>query len=154
MPADIGNVESLPYADQSYDYVLCSHVLEHTDHPAQAMAELRRVGKRGFVEVPTVMLDFMMQHGETHSRWMCAQIPNGIVFVEKDPSLQSVFTDPEYGKWMYRVTQYGIPLNLEESQTRQFFWRRQDQLNAGLFWNENEKGRVIEVRLDGTICGD
>lgn len=36
----------LPYADGAFDTVLCSEVLEHLAHPAQAAAELRRVARR------------------------------------------------------------------------------------------------------------
>ena len=39
--------ESLPVEDASFDLVLCTQVLEHTDDPAQAVRELRRVVKPG-----------------------------------------------------------------------------------------------------------
>jgi SAM-dependent methyltransferase len=38
-----GTVESLPVADASFDVVLCTQVLEHSDDPRVAVAELRRV---------------------------------------------------------------------------------------------------------------
>jgi SAM-dependent methyltransferase len=38
-----GTVESLPVPDASYDVVLCTQVLEHSEDPRQAVAELRRV---------------------------------------------------------------------------------------------------------------
>jgi SAM-dependent methyltransferase len=38
-----GAVESLPVDDASFDLVLCIQVLEHTDDPARAVRELRRV---------------------------------------------------------------------------------------------------------------
>jgi SAM-dependent methyltransferase len=42
-----GPVESLPVDDASFDFVLCTQVLEHADDPAQAVRELRRVVKPG-----------------------------------------------------------------------------------------------------------
>jgi SAM-dependent methyltransferase len=46
--ADIqGAVEALPVDDASFDVVLCLQVLEHTEDPAQAVRELRRVTKPG-----------------------------------------------------------------------------------------------------------
>ena len=43
------SVLALPYADQSFDVVLCMEVLEHLDDPAAAVRELSRVAKVGVV---------------------------------------------------------------------------------------------------------
>jgi ubiquinone/menaquinone biosynthesis C-methylase UbiE len=40
---------ALPYADASFDLVLCCEVLEHLEHPQRAMGELERVAARGLV---------------------------------------------------------------------------------------------------------
>jgi SAM-dependent methyltransferase len=42
-----GGVEELPVEDASFDVVLCTQVLEHSDDPARAVAELRRVTAPG-----------------------------------------------------------------------------------------------------------
>jgi len=42
-----GAVEALPVEDASFDVVLCLQVLEHSDDPAQAVRELRRVAAAG-----------------------------------------------------------------------------------------------------------
>lgn len=50
---DITNMES--YADASFDFFLCSHVLEHVEADEQAMAELYRIlkpGGKGIAMVP------------------------------------------------------------------------------------------------------
>ena len=43
----------LPFADQAFDYVICSHVLEHVEDPTQLIAELERVACRGYIETPS-----------------------------------------------------------------------------------------------------
>ncbi len=43
----VGAVESLPIADESFDVVLCTQVLEHVDDPAAAVRELHRVTRPG-----------------------------------------------------------------------------------------------------------
>jgi ubiquinone/menaquinone biosynthesis C-methylase UbiE len=43
----VGSVEDLPVADESFDVLLCSQVLEHCDSPMRAVAELRRVAAPG-----------------------------------------------------------------------------------------------------------
>jgi O-antigen biosynthesis protein len=54
--ADVNaDVQALPFADGSFDMVLCSHVLEHVRDDRLALRELRRVlrrGGRGLVLVP------------------------------------------------------------------------------------------------------
>lgn len=40
---DKADIHHLPYADNSFDFILCSHVLEHVDDPVRASSELRRV---------------------------------------------------------------------------------------------------------------
>lgn len=44
-----GDVTSLPFADHSFDVVMCCEVLEHLDDPAAALRELRRVARRALV---------------------------------------------------------------------------------------------------------
>ena len=35
----------LPFADRAFDYVICSHVLEHVEDPVQLITELERVAR-------------------------------------------------------------------------------------------------------------
>lgn len=51
-PLVIAGVETMPFADKSFDYIIASHVLEHANNPAKFLDELVRVGKRGFLETP------------------------------------------------------------------------------------------------------
>lgn len=45
------NVEALPFADRSFDTVVCTHTLEHVQRLAVAMGELRRVVRRRLIIV-------------------------------------------------------------------------------------------------------
>jgi len=42
----------MPFADHAFDYAICSHVLEHVEHPDRVIAELTRVARAGYIEVP------------------------------------------------------------------------------------------------------
>ncbi len=50
-----------PFDDNAFDYVICSHVLEHIPGGQISMflEELQRVAKRGYLEFPTVYYDYM-----------------------------------------------------------------------------------------------
>lgn len=42
----------MPFADHAFDYAICSHVLEHVIQPDLVIAELVRVARAGYIEVP------------------------------------------------------------------------------------------------------
>jgi SAM-dependent methyltransferase len=55
-----GSVEQLPFEDKSFDFVYCSHIMEHVMNPQAACAELSRVGRRGYIESPNRAKDLWM----------------------------------------------------------------------------------------------
>ncbi|HSI11610.1 MAG TPA: methyltransferase domain-containing protein [Chthoniobacter sp.] len=48
-----------PFDDRSFDYVICSHVLEHVEDVPAFVAELCRVASRGYLEFPTVFYEYI-----------------------------------------------------------------------------------------------
>ncbi|MHC1591785.1 MAG: class I SAM-dependent methyltransferase [Candidatus Helarchaeales archaeon] len=48
-----GDIESLPFKDKEFDFIICTHVLEHVNNPIIACNELIRVGKAGYIETPS-----------------------------------------------------------------------------------------------------
>ena len=46
-----------PFEDDEFDFVFSSHVAEHVVHPGLFCRELARIGKRGYIEVPTPLFD-------------------------------------------------------------------------------------------------
>ncbi len=49
-----GDISALPFADRTFDVVLCQHVLEHVDDDRRSLAEIRRVTKNGGLAVISV----------------------------------------------------------------------------------------------------
>jgi uncharacterized protein YbaR (Trm112 family) len=56
-PAVLGFVERLPFRDKAFDFVIASHVLEHSAHPERFLGELQRVAKAGYIEVPDAFME-------------------------------------------------------------------------------------------------
>jgi len=53
-----------PFHDKQFDYVICSQVLEHVEDIDAFVAEIVRVGKRGYLEYPTIYYDYMYNFPE------------------------------------------------------------------------------------------
>ncbi len=56
--------DRFPFGDQEFDYVICSHVIEHIQNVAKFVAELNRVGKAGYLEYPTIYYDYVYNFPE------------------------------------------------------------------------------------------
>ncbi len=48
-----------PFADKEFDYIICSHVLEHVPNIEKFVSEINRVGKAGFFEVPSIYYEYL-----------------------------------------------------------------------------------------------
>lgn len=51
------DVQEIPFAEASYDVVICNHVLEHVDDDAKAMGEIYRILKPGGFAILQVPMD-------------------------------------------------------------------------------------------------
>lgn len=87
---------AMPFADGAFDYVVCSHMLEHVTDPAAVVAEMARVGHAGYIEVPEAasakILDF-----PSHL-WWCRLEGTTLVMTAKqqaafDPEIQRYIDD-------------------------------------------------------------
>ena len=73
--------EGLPYENKEFDWVHCSHVLEHVKDPIKACHELIRVSKAGYIETPTHLWEIMF--GRKYHSWIVSKSENGLVFTKK-----------------------------------------------------------------------
>ena len=53
-----------PFRDHEFDYVICSHVLEHVENVEMFLQEIVRVGSRGYIEFPTVHYEYLYNFEE------------------------------------------------------------------------------------------
>lgn len=80
--------DPFPFEDKSIDYVICSHILEDVRDPLWVCSEMIRVGKRGYIEVPSRVAESIVNPktrivGAVHHRWLVTIGSNGIVFEMK-----------------------------------------------------------------------
>ncbi len=96
-----GDIHALPFADRTFDFVYCCHVLEHTQNPALACEELMRVAQRGYIETPRRLTE--MLHGHPTHRWLVDVVDGVLVFERRmfiesplrNVMLAKLLTDPE-----------------------------------------------------------
>jgi SAM-dependent methyltransferase len=84
-PLVLADIHQLPFSDQSFDFVYCAHLLEHVDDPLKACAEIMRVGKRGYVETPTMCEDILFAWARDRHKWHVVAIGRALCFFEYTP---------------------------------------------------------------------
>jgi SAM-dependent methyltransferase len=131
-PLFAADAADMPFADGVFDYVVCSHVLEHVPDPAAVIAEITRVGRAGYIEVPQAasakILDF-----PSHL-WWCRLDGSTLVFTAKHARA----FDPEIAGYIERS---GVERELERLLDRAFDYRI-----VSLRWNDS-----VDVRVEGTL---
>lgn len=86
---DLCDRRPYPFADKFFDYVICSHTLEDLRDPVFVCSEIIRIGRRGYIEVPSMRneMTFGVEHpryaGRSHHRWLVDIQKNEIVFTFK-----------------------------------------------------------------------
>jgi SAM-dependent methyltransferase len=83
-PFFVIDVCRMPFGDKRWDFTFCSHVLEHLDRPGDAIRELSRVSRRGYIEVPTRLSDVMLNFTrlKNHHRWHGLVLDDILVLIE------------------------------------------------------------------------
>lgn len=73
--------EALPFKDKSFDYAICNQVLEHVENPIQFIKEQTRVAKRGYIETPSLVGEYLFPK-KSH-KWLILEIENKLVLMDK-----------------------------------------------------------------------
>ena len=91
---DVCDREPWPFKDDQFDFVVCSHTLEDLRDPLWVCAEMERVGRAGYVEVPSRLEE--QSHGVygnfvgwPHHHWLIDVEADSIEFVFKDHEIHS-----------------------------------------------------------------
>jgi len=159
------DAEALPFADQSFDYIICSHVLEHVEHPERMLQELMRVGRRGYIETPSEIAEWLygwpfhrsvlhLVEGRLRIRPKGFRPPFGNLFhvlAERDPSFRrfhlthNALLLVQY-EWEGRIDYVILPDATEprglESEEVEELWRRIQAASRKARWGPSLKRLV------------
>lgn len=132
-----GELERLPFKDKSIDFALATHVLEHVDDPAAAVAELARVAKRGYVETPAEFGGKLLD------------LPGHRWYVRKEGGTL-VFTGKSKGMFDGEMNRVGFTLwQAKDPAFMRLFWSHRDLFFVEHHWEGSLDCEV--VRPDGEL---
>jgi SAM-dependent methyltransferase len=90
-PFVTGDIQKLPFHDKSFDFIYVSHVLQAVDDPLRACLEMMRVGRAGFIELPTLANSALFSWAKGLMKWHAVAMDNNICFFEyTDRQLEGV----------------------------------------------------------------
>jgi len=81
------SAEFLPFKEDAFEFDYACHVLEHADDPSKAVAEITRVARRGYIETPTSLAEFL--YGWSFHKWSI-HFENGKLAFGPKPSTQKL----------------------------------------------------------------
>ena len=121
------NDSKLPFEDKEFDFVFASHILEHVSDPMGFISEMVRVGKKGYIEVPTPLADNLVSGddwGERGHKWW-------------------VFYDDVENKMILRPRRLLLHKTVDIPELNMLYPFFRDGLVIQLYW-ENEISATIE----------
>ena len=113
----------IPYADDHFDLVICSHVLEHVEHERILLREIKRVSKYQIFEVPidfSFYVDEKLKHFLSYGhiniytpalfRFLLMsenfEFRNDICYLYSDDVLRSVYKNDRMGFYINKVKNF------------------------------------------------
>lgn len=149
-PSVLGMGETLPFRDKSFDFVIASHVLEHSADPERFLRELQRVAKAGYIETPDAFMERVNPYWDHRSE---VTVRNGVLEVRKktswcpDPELVQLYE----ARAKNLIAGSVIPSNPFTFHTR-FYWTDQipyrvvnPEVNAN--WTPPEMAHTTQLQV-------
>jgi SAM-dependent methyltransferase len=126
------DILDLPFVDEAFDYVIANQIIEHVEDPVRALGEITRVGRRGYVSMPTEFHEMICGH--PMHRWVFAY-RNGELLIKRKAKPHSYGTEHLYGGvfWMLHTDAAFKRLMLKHSA---LFW-------VSLEWEGTVSSRLV-----------
>lgn len=131
-PFILGDGGKLPFKNKSIDVIICRHVIEHVDNPVEFVQEIQRVGKRGYLEWPSIYTELIsggfgeqnkiqqlfsederfvlkkLEHGQgtRGHKWFIVPLDNTVFFIPKTKDLYPLYL--AFGAYSKSIGKYKI----------------------------------------------
>lgn len=127
-PFVVADCYKLPFKNKSFDYVICSHLLEHLNEPEKFIKEMIRVGKRGYIEIPNIYGERLF--GWNFHLWYC-ELKKGILVLTRKK------TGERFGGFFHKLI-------AEKIWFRRFFEEHENKFYIKYEWGNKVKIRAKE----------
>ncbi len=86
--------KKLPFKDKEFDFIIASHVVEHVEDVSFFLSELTRIGKKGYIEVPTRLEDNLVFENKKAHLWHLVfdDVSNKIIISDKIQYFEPIFS--------------------------------------------------------------
>lgn len=135
-PSVLGMGEALPFKDRAFDFVIASHVLEHSGDPERFLLELQRVAKAGYIETPDALMERINPYWDHRSE---VTVRNGTLIVKKKPAW---IVDEE----LVELYEHGA----KEVIARGTIPRHPFVFHTRFFWNDRISFRILNPEEDAS----
>jgi SAM-dependent methyltransferase len=135
-PTVLGFVEDLPFRDGAFDFVIASHVLEHSTDPARFLSELQRVASAGYIEVPDA---FMERVNPYKDHRLEITVRDGRLLLRKKPAWQ---LDPQLVElYEHRVKRW---------MTSELIPEHPFDFHVRYYWSHRIDFEIVDEDVDAT----
>lgn len=132
--------DTFPFKDKEFDYVICSHVLEHVTDIDQFTSELKRVAKAGYIEFPTIYYDYIYNF-EVHTTFL----------LEKEGTIHWMLKS-ESNFEQYKMIQNFFRATLDVVKYDKMIYDLKEYLFQGFEWFDDFKTKKTDSVND--VCYD
>jgi len=133
--------KKLPFKDKEFDYVILSHVLEHVPNLIEFKEELTRIGKSGYIELPTKFYDNVVFGSDEpilgHKWWFEFDDDKKILkYTKKIAAIE---------KFMSVGTSWKFQEYFEDSFILQFYWEDNFHMEERKSFDERKKISFLQL---------
>ena len=133
--------KKLPFKDKEFDYVILSHVLEHVPNLIEFKEELTRIGKSGYIELPTKFYDNVVFGSDEpilgHKWWFEFDDDKKILkYTKKIAAIE---------KFMSVGTSWKFQEYFEDSFILQFYWKDNFHMEERKSFDERKKISFLQL---------